>query len=119
MAVDMFINIDGIKGEATDSKHKGEIDILSWSWGASNSGTMQSPGTGGGAGKANFNDLSFTKFLDLASPMLLKACSTGEHIKKSVLVVRKAGGKDPLDYLIITLEDCLISSVSTGGSGGE
>lgn len=121
MAVDMFIKISSpdIKGESADHSHKEEIDVLSWSWGASNTGSMHQPGAGGGTGKANFNDLSFTKYVDVSSPMLLKACSTGEHIKKAVLIVRKAGGKDPLEYIKVTLEDCLISSVSTGGSGGE
>jgi len=117
MAVDMFIKIDGIKGESQDSKHKDEIDVLSWSWGVSQSGTMHSGG-GGGAGKANFQDLSITKWVDMSSPKLLGATSTGKHIKEALLTVRKAGEK-PLEYLKVTLTDCLISSVSTGGSGGE
>jgi type VI secretion system secreted protein Hcp len=118
MAVDMFIKIDGIKGESADDKHKDEIDVLSWSWGASQSGTMHDTG-GGGAGKANFQDLSFTKWVDVSSPKLLKAVSTGEHIKEVVLVARRAGGKAPLEYLKLIMKECLISSVSAGGSGGE
>ena len=118
MAVDMFIKLDGIKGESADSKHKDEIDVLAWSWGASQSGTMHIA-TGGGAGKASFQDLHVTKYVDVSSPMLLKACSLGEHIKQAVVIVRKAGGKEPLEYMKVTLTDCLISSVSTGGSGGE
>jgi type VI secretion system secreted protein Hcp len=118
MAVDMFIKIDGIKGEATDAKHKDEIDVLNWSWGVSNSGSMQSTGAGGGAGKANFQDLSLTKWLDSSSPKLLGASSTGKHLKEALLTVRKVGEK-PLEYLKITLSDCLISSVSTGGAGSE
>jgi type VI secretion system secreted protein Hcp len=117
MAVDMFIKIDGIKGESQDSKHKDEIDVLSWSWGVSQSGTMHAGG-GGGAGKANFQDVSITKWVDMSSPKLLSAASTGKHIKEALLTVRKAGEK-PLEYLKVTLSDCLISSVSTGGSGGE
>ena len=117
MAVDMFIKIDGIKGESQDSKHKDEIDVLSWSWGVSQSGTMHGGG-GGGAGKANFQDLSVTKWVDMSSPKLLSSASTGKHIKEALLTVRKAGDK-PLEYLKVTLTDCLISSVSTGGSGGE
>jgi type VI secretion system secreted protein Hcp len=117
MAVDMFLKLDGIKGESADDKHKGEIDVLSWSWGASNSGTMHSGG-GGGAGKANFQDITVTKFVDSSSHKLLKAVSTGQHIKQALLTVRKAGGK-ALEYIKLTLKDCLISSLSTGGSGGE
>jgi type VI secretion system secreted protein Hcp len=118
MAVDMFIKIKGIDGESMDSKHKGEIDVLAWSWGASNSGTRQH-GSGGGAGKANIQDLSLTKWLDKASPLLLKACCLGDHITNADLVIRKAGGKSPVEYVKIALEDVLISSISTGGSGGE
>jgi type VI secretion system secreted protein Hcp len=117
MAVDMFIKIDGIKGESKDSKHKGEIDVLAWSWGLSNSGTFHSGG-GGGAGKANVQDLSFTKYVDAGSADLQLSCATGKHIKNATLVVRKAGDK-PLEYIIIVLTECLITSVSTGGSGGE
>jgi len=118
MAVDMFINVQGIKGESQDSKHKDEIDVLSWSWGASNSGSMASGG-GGGSGKVAVNDLSITKYVDKSSPELLKACASGSHIPQAVLTVRKAGGKSPLEYLKITLYDFLVSSVSTGASGGE
>ena len=117
MAVDMFLKLDGIKGEAQDSKHKDEIDVLAWSWGVSQSGTMHTGG-GGGSGKASFQDISFTKYVDLASPNLFKLCATGEHIKQANLVVRKAG-KEQQEYLKFILTDCLVSSVSTGGSGGE
>lgn len=117
MAVDMFLKIDGIKGESQDDKHKDEIDVLSWSWGASQSGSMHAGG-GGGAGKVSIQDISVTKWLDKSSPLILKACCNGQHIKEMNLVVRKAGEK-PLEYLKLKLSDCLISSVSTGGSGGQ
>jgi type VI secretion system secreted protein Hcp len=117
MAVDMFLKIEGIKGESADSAHKDEIDVLAWSWGASQSGTMH-VGGGGGAGKANFQDISVTKWVDKSSHALLKAVSTGQHIKEVLLTVRKAGEK-PLEYIKLTVKDCLISSVSSGGSGGE
>ncbi len=117
MAVDMFLKIDDIKGESVDDKHKDEIDVLAWSWGASQSGTMHMGG-GGGAGKVNVQDLSFTKYIDAASNALLLRCCDGGHIKKAVLVVRKAG-KTPLEYFKITLEEVIVTSYSTGGSGGE
>ena len=117
MAVDMFLKMGDIKGEARDHKHKDEIDVLAWSWGASQSGTTH-VGGGSGAGKANFQDISITKWVDKASPKLLKAVSTGQHIKEAKLTVRKAGEK-PLEYIKITMKNCLISSISTGGSGGE
>lgn len=117
MAVDMFLKIDGIKGESFDDKHKDEIDVLAWSWGSSQSGNTHTGG-GGGAGKVNVQDISFTKYVDKATPMLLKACCNGQHIKEVNLVVRKAGDK-PLEYLKIKLSDCLVSSLSTGGAGGQ
>jgi type VI secretion system secreted protein Hcp len=117
MAVDMFIKIEGIPGESQDSKHKDEIDILAWSWGASNSGSSH-VGGGGGAGKVNVQDISITKWYDKSSPLLLGKCCQGEHIPKATLTVRKAGG-EPLEYITIVLSDLLVSSVSTGGSGGE
>ena len=117
MAVDMFIKIDGVDGESADKSHKGEIDVLAWSWGMSQSGTTHMGG-GGGAGKANVQDLSLTKFVDLASSTLMKFCLNGKHIKEAKLVVRKAGEK-PLEYITITMTDVIVTSVSTGGSGGE
>lgn len=117
MAVDMFFKIDGIKGESPDKKHPNEIDVLAWSWGMSQSGTFHG-GSGGGAGKASVQDVSFTKYVDVASGPLMLHCCNGAHIPKAVLVVRKAG-KDPLEYLTLTLEKCMVTSVSTGGSGGE
>ena len=117
MALDIFIKIDGIKGESKDKTYKGEIDVLAWSWGMSQSGSFHTGG-GGGAGKANFQDLSFTKWIDKSSPLLQLHCANGKHIAKAELFVRKAG-ETPLEYLIITMEKIIVSSVSTGGSGGE
>jgi len=117
MAVDMFIKIGAIKGEARDDKHKEEIDVLAWSWGMSNSGTTHMGG-GGGSGKVNVQDLSFTKYIDKASCDLMLSCCNGKHFDKAVLVVRKAGEK-PVEYVTITMEEVMITSVSTGGSGGE
>ena len=99
MAVDMFMVFDAadkIKGETQDKIYKEHhgIDVLAWSWGVSQSGTTHM-GSGGGAGKANSQDLSFTKH------------------------VRKAGGTSPLDYIKITMDEVIVTSISTGGSGGE
>jgi type VI secretion system secreted protein Hcp len=113
-AVDYFLKIDGIDGESTDSKHKGEIDIESWSWGESQTGT-HSGGGGGGAGKVHMQDFHFVMRMNKASPKLMLACATGEHIKKAVLTMRKAG-KEQQEYAKITMSDLLISSYQTGGS---
>ena len=119
MAVDMFLDLSAAKidGESKDSKYKDKIDVLAWSWGMSQSGTTHT-GSGGGAGKVNVQDLSVSKYYDKASPNLQKACATGQHLDKAVLICRKAGG-DQIDYIKMTMENCLITAVSTGGSGGE
>ncbi len=118
MAIDMFLEVEGIPGESIDSVHKGHISLLAWSWGASQSGSTHL-GPGGGSGKVNVQDLSFTKYVDEASHLLLLNCCNGTHIPKAVLTIRKAGGTAPLDYVVLTLNDIIVSSVSTGGSGGE
>jgi type VI secretion system secreted protein Hcp len=117
MAVDYFLKIEGIDGESMDSKHKGEIQLESWSWGESNSGSMMESG-GGGAGKVNMQDFSFAMKVNKASPKLLGACATGEHIKKAILTCRKAG-KEQQEYMKITFSDLLVSSFQTGGSAGQ
>jgi len=114
MAVDVFLKLGTIGGESTDDAHKGEIDVLSWSWGISQSGTMAGGG-GGGAGKASFNDLSFMHNFDKASPAVMTACATGEHIKDATLVARKAG-KGQQEYIIVKMTDILITSVQPSGS---
>lgn len=119
MAVDMFVVIDKIKGETADKEFasKNAIDILAWSWGLSQSGTTHT-GTGGGSGKVNVQDVSFTKYVDAATTDLVLQCANGKHIAKAELFVRKAGEK-PLTYIHLTMENVIISSLSTGGSGGE
>jgi len=116
MAVDFFLKIEGVAGESHDSKHKDEIDIMSWSWGETQMGT-HSTGGGGGAGKVSMNDFHFAMNLNKASTRLMIACATGEHIKKATLTCRKAG-KDQQDFLIVEMCDLLVSSYQTGGSHG-
>jgi type VI secretion system secreted protein Hcp len=120
MAVDMFINMGAtIKGESIDKDQgpKGDIDVLAWSWGMSQSGTTHMGG-GGGSGKASFQDLSFTKYVDSATNALMTALAKGTHIDKVELMVRKAG-EGQKKYIFITMEQVLVTSISTGGSGGE
>lgn len=118
MAVDMFLKLTDITGESQDANHGDEIELLAFSWGMSQSGTMHS-GTGGGAGKVSVQDLSFTHYVDKASADLLNVCATGKHIDEGILTVRKAGGADALEYIVITMTDIIVTSVSSGGSGGE
>ena len=110
MAASTFAKIGDIKGESLDSKHKDEVEVLSWSWGVSNAGTI-SRGGGGGTGKASFNDFNFTHHVDKASPSFLKACATGKHIKEATITVRKAG-KGQQEFLIIKMTDIIVTSVN-------
>ena len=112
--VDYFLKIDGVDGESADDKHKGEIQVLSFSHGATNAGSA-GIGTGQGTGKVQMQDFHFTAHTSKASPKLLLKCATGEHIKKVVLTCRKAS-KDPLEAYVYTLTDCFISSHQGGGS---
>jgi type VI secretion system secreted protein Hcp len=115
VATDYFLKLEGIEGESQG--RPGEIDLLSWSWGVSQSGTFQT-GSGGGAGKSSPSDLSATMFINKASPKLFLACAQGDHIPKATLVTRKAGTGQQ-EYMTITLTDVLISSYQTGGSQGD
>ena len=116
MAMDMFLDIKGVKGESRDSKFKEKIDILAWSWGLSNSGSIVSGGGGGGgAGKATFHDLSFVHHIDKASPVLMQACATGVHLKDATITHRKAG-KGQQEFLVVKMNDVIITSVTHGGS---
>lgn len=119
MASDFFAKIGDIQGESQDDKHKGEIEVLAWSWGVSQNASI-SPGSGGTSGKPSFSDFNITHSIDKASPNLLKACATGRHINEATITARKAGSRQQ-EYLIVKLNDVIItgvhqtSSVSDGG----
>ncbi len=116
MASDIFLKLDGIKGESHDAKHKGSIAIESFQWGLEQAGTM-GRGGGGGAGKVSFNDISIQKFADSSTPALMQACAGGTHIKTGVLTVRKAGGEQE-EYYKISLNQILVSSIHNNGAQG-
>jgi type VI secretion system secreted protein Hcp len=117
MAVDYFLKIETIEGEATDDKHKSEIDVMSWSWGETQSGTAAAGG-GGGAGKVSMQDFHFVMRVNKASPKLFIACATGTHIPKATLTCRKAGAEQQ-EYMIWVFSDLMVSSYQTGGSEGD
>jgi type VI secretion system secreted protein Hcp len=117
MAVDMFLKLDGIKGESKDHKHGGEIHIESFSWGLNQTGTHASDG-GGGAGKVHVHDISITKNVDVSTTSLMLFCANGKHIPSGLITVRKAGEK-PLEYLKIKMTDILISGVQEAGHGSD
>jgi type VI secretion system secreted protein Hcp len=115
--VDYFLKVDGVDGESSDDKHKGEIELESFSFGATNAGSFSSGG-GGGSGKVALADFNFVKKVDKASAKLFTSCATGEHIKTATLVCRKAG-KDQQEFLTIILSPILVSSFQNGGSAGS
>ena len=115
--VDYFLKVDGAEGESPDGKHKGEIEVVSFSWGVHQQGTS-SHGGGAGAGKAAFSDFNFVKRYDKASPKVMEMCAGGNHIPKVTLVCRKAG-KEQQEYLKIEFSDAFVSSYQIGGSGGH
>ncbi len=117
MATEIFLKLDDIAGETLKTGHAGEIEILSYSWGASQSGTRQF-GTGGGSGQANVQDLGIAKYMDSATPPMFEKLLTGKHFDKGILSVRKVGGGKPLDYLVIEMEEVMISSYQSGTSTG-
>ncbi len=114
-AVDYFLKIDGIEGESQDHKHKGEIQLESWSFGETQSGTMAFGG-GGGAGKVQMQDFHFVMKVNKASPKLFLACAQGDHIKNAILTCRKAG-KEQQEFYKVTFSDLMVSSFQISGSG--
>lgn len=117
MAIDMFLDLHGVKGESLDRTHKGKIDILAWNWGVKNTGTFHLA-HGGGAGKASFQNISITKYIDAATAELMLSCANGRHFEKAKVIVRKAG-QHPLEYLIIDLDRVFVASYATGGRGED
>jgi type VI secretion system secreted protein Hcp len=117
MATDIFAKIGDIKGESADAKHKDEIEVLSFSWGVTNTGATGTGG-GGGAGKATFQDLSIVHHIDKASPKLLEACATGTHLKDATITHRKAG-KGQQEFLIVKMNDVMITGVIHSGTTTE
>jgi len=114
MALSSCIKIGKITGESTIKNHAGEIDVLSWNWGLSQSASAHS-GSGGGSGSADVKDLTFTKYVDSASPALLQQCFKGSNQGETVLTVLKASGQDALAFVRITMEGTvIISSVNVG-----
>jgi type VI secretion system secreted protein Hcp len=115
MAIDSHIKFDGVEGESTHQDHKGEIEVLSWTWGVSNASLTS--GTGSGKGKASPGDLHFTHLYDKASPVLAKKCAQGVHFPNVVITARKSG-EGQKDFLKITMKEVFITSVQPSGSTG-
>jgi type VI secretion system secreted protein Hcp len=114
MSFNIHLEIDGIKGESMVDRYKDQIDVLSWAWGVTNSASIT--GGGGGVGKPQFQDFSFTHRYDKASPLLMLACASGKHIRKAVLHELKTGAT-PVEFLTLTFEELLITAAQPHDDG--
>lgn len=115
MAVDFFLKLEGIDGESADDKHKGEITVMSFSWGASQTTSVSGSG-GSGAGKASLADLSIMKNYDVASTPLYKALLQGTHIKSGTLTAVKSGSEGGGPFMVITMGELFVTSIQISGS---
>ncbi|HET6340230.1 MAG TPA: type VI secretion system tube protein Hcp [Polyangiales bacterium] len=119
MATNIHLKVDKIDGDSEVDKHKKEIQISSWSWGATQSGNNH-VAKGGTRGKASFHDIQVTKFMDKSSPSLMKYLSTGDDIAEITLAMTKAAGESgSFDYVAIKLKQCIVSSISIQGTTGD
>ena len=122
MATNYFMKIKEIPGESTDKDHKGDYEIMSFSHGVSQP-TSASRSTAGGATveRCFHQDFSVTKYIDVGSPDLNLYCCQGKPIEEIVITCYRAdaAGDKPIDYMEYTLSDCIVSSISIGGGGGD
>ena len=116
MSTDFHIKFDGVEGESTHKDHKGEIEVLSWSWHITQLSSAASGG-GSGRGKATAGEFHLTHAYDKSSPVLAKHCVAGKHFKDAKLTARKAG-EGQKDFLVITMKEVFISNVAPAGGGG-
>ena len=115
MAMSMYVQMGDIKGESVESNHKDWIDVLSWTWGMTQTGSGHT-GTGNSTAKVSVRDVSFTKYVDKATPNLIKQCCSGKAIGAVTLASNKSQG---WDYLVLEMKEVLISSVTSGGTGQD
>ena len=108
MAFDAFLKLTDIKGESQVKGFEDQIQIESFQWGVSQSGTT-SGGAGGGAGVVSRKDFLFTAGSSKASPLLFSTCATGKHIKEGLLTLRNSGGSQT-NFSTIKLTDLIIAS---------
>lgn len=117
MSCEIFLDLPDYPGEAHATGFTDQIDVLSFSQGASNPSSV-AMGGGSGAGKVDLSSLSIQKIVDKASAKLFLACCQGDHIPKGKLTVREAGGKEPVEYYVLELKEIFVDSISWGGASG-
>jgi type VI secretion system secreted protein Hcp len=120
MALDAFLKVNGggIVGESDDLKHLEWIEVLSYSWGVSQSAHGWATQGEQSAARASFTDFSIQKTVDKASPKLALACCKGTHLDDMTLELCRAGGDKEM-YMAYKMEDVVVSNFQpSGGSGG-
>jgi type VI secretion system secreted protein Hcp len=116
MAADIYLKIDGIPGESTDSEHKDWIEVQSFNHGITQNASATAASAGGGTtARTEHQDYSITKLIDKASPKLYEAASNGKHIKTVTIEMFRASGDKRVKYLEVNMEQAIISHVSPGG----
>src|SRR5579884_3543959 len=118
MAVEIFLKIPGVTGEAQAKGHEKEIEVESFSVGASNPSDI-ARGGGAGAGKVNISSLTISKQVDMSSVKLFTNCCKGTHFDNATMTVREAGGDSPLEYYVLDLKQVFIDSMHWGGASGS
>jgi type VI secretion system secreted protein Hcp len=119
MASDLFLKLDGIDGESEDTTYSKQIELQSWSWGASNSGAVH-VGSGSAASNAQMSEFNCAIYLEKSSPKLLESLCKGKHISTGTFSATKSTGEDktPQPYLKIEFSEVFITGLSAGGSVG-
>lgn len=115
--IGLFLEVEGIPGESTHAAHPGEIDVLSWQWGMTQT-VIRSPGSGNTTGKVNYRDIQITKSIDRSTPLLMAAASEGKHWKQAALYALKEG-RNPQETKVITMKDIVVTSIQLGGASGN
>ena len=117
MAVEMLLDIDGVKGESQVKGFENKIDIFSLSFGASNPSQV-STGGGSGSGKVSLSSLSIQKVVDSSTPDLFRACCSGKHFTTAKITVRESGGDSMVDYMVVDMTQVFVDSCSWGSASG-
>lgn len=116
MAVHSHLFIDGVDGPSTSRTN--HIDILSFSWGVSNTSTYGTGASGmeSKAGRADFSNLTIMKVSDKTTPLLSDHCSSGNILSKVYILYSKPVGDKQQPYFRIWIKDALITSHQISGS---
>jgi type VI secretion system secreted protein Hcp len=121
MAADYYLQLDGIKGESADSKHQGWIECAAINWSITQPKSATASTSGGHtAERAELSEISISKLVDLASPMLAQMCACGKTIPKAKLEMQRADGNgEPIKYFEVELENVLIAHIAPAFNGAD